>query len=385
VSLTWTQQLGYPSAQTAYSLAADTSGNAVTAGQSVNQLYRSTDGGVTWTRTTDPTGSASTVIAYGNGVFLVGCQSATNICIRSTDGGKTWTAIAKPTGWTNNGVAGLVYGNGTWMAIQNDAGFPNRIRYATSADGGATWAASAQIAGTEETLSNGEPIIVWDGTNFVITGRDAANSNWIIVYSPDAVNWTIVTGGTIFSAPADRECLAYGGGIYLTAGRSNLYCVESSTLAGFASNAGYTMSPLFSGAAMHVAFTPDSGKTWFCSDASANLASTTKTPDAQSKWSAETIAIPASCYVSAMCYDVSHQVIILLFTGVSTGAFTAAFANPNAPTTPTGGGSGHGSRGTSRRHQHYQPKFGFYADQLRRQDLTKPGATRKLNWVRHDD
>lgn len=65
----------------------------------------------------------------------------------------------------------------------------------------------------------------------------------------------------------------------------------------------------------------------------------------------------------------------------------AGGGTPAAPATPGGGGGGkhHMELREEQRLQHPRPSFGFYADQLRRQQARADNGEPKpkLNWVRH--
>ena len=147
----------------------------------------STDG-INWTATTLPSGGSPAQLAYGNGRFvLVGSNRAT---AWSTDG-VTWTKVSFPSSGYPMGIA---YGNGKFI-VPTSSG---KYYYSTT---GTSWSEGTMITAN---VSD----IVFDGTKFVIVGRNNA------MYSTDGANWTQVS----VPANANYACLAYGGGIYVALG-----------------------------------------------------------------------------------------------------------------------------------------------------------------------
>jgi photosystem II stability/assembly factor-like uncharacterized protein len=108
-------------------------------GEDSSALYRSTDGGQTWSRVhdgaalleQDPT-DPSTVYAFRGQEVLVS---------RSTDAGATWADVGPPEGWLGS-LTGIACAPGTPTALylaQRDSTSPGASTVFRSADGGATW------------------------------------------------------------------------------------------------------------------------------------------------------------------------------------------------------------------------------------------------------
>jgi photosystem II stability/assembly factor-like uncharacterized protein len=98
-------------------------------------VFRSTDGGSTWSNSRLPNGGALAILSHGPDVYFGAYLSGLH---RSTDGGQTWEAVA-PEVMGGLSIAALGAAGSTLFAGAND--FPGRPIY-RSTDDGATWAAS---------------------------------------------------------------------------------------------------------------------------------------------------------------------------------------------------------------------------------------------------
>ncbi len=119
-------------------------------GTNNSRVYRSTDGGATWSSGTTAFVS-STGVGFGDTQYGVAGGSGTTGAARSTDGGATWTTVTLPSTGSIYGIAGK--GSNFW-AVRGTV-------VAKSTNQGATWdTAYAGAIGAFRHLD-----FLWDGTN----------------------------------------------------------------------------------------------------------------------------------------------------------------------------------------------------------------------------
>ena len=118
-----------------------------------SRIYRTTDGGTTWTEQTGPFNAAGHGLIglhFFDGLTGVAYGSPTNVdslrIYRTTDGGTTWNrlpASSLPAPVAGEGVV-YVSGNGAWSAVGDHMWLATKAgRVWHSADRGATWTAAA--------------------------------------------------------------------------------------------------------------------------------------------------------------------------------------------------------------------------------------------------
>jgi len=140
-----------------------------------------------------PADGINRALAYGNGVWMYSSRAnngaSTDGIYRSEDGGQTWTRVSTET------PEAITYGNGVWIAVRSTgSGSANALR---STDNGVTWLAggSATNAGVCGAFGN--------GTHFVMnTGGDY----WT---TTDGLNWT--SGSTNVNNVTSSRCAFTGG------------------------------------------------------------------------------------------------------------------------------------------------------------------------------
>lgn len=148
------------------------------------------------------TDGAGTLLAYGPasaGIF------------RSTDGGVSWTAIPLP-GGPSSAITHIGYGNGTWLAVAE-----NGLYYAawyTSTDGGQYWVEQAN------TLGNGSirHALLWHAGSaaWYLLKNYGANRGVYKSTTGLSGSWTLVRDrGTEYWANADTGCVHKGRLIFL--------------------------------------------------------------------------------------------------------------------------------------------------------------------------
>lgn len=194
----------------------------IIAHNSVFTNYTSTDGGLTFSRYSGPTGSFPTTtdarrsVAYNNGTWII-CGSD-NGFFRSTDNGVTFVGCTGDRfingsgailGSAGPGVA-AVYGNSKWVAIGQyyTSGY-NRIL--TSIDDGVTWSAEG-VTGipTVVTSTNILKSIRYVNNRFFLSaGTDG------IFTSTDGLTWTGGLTGATGGADAPCHAMEWNGSVWL--------------------------------------------------------------------------------------------------------------------------------------------------------------------------
>ncbi len=191
-------------------------------------IYRTTDGGQTWTAQDAPIGTAACcdpAVAYGSdGVVYVGILDTSpsgQITLRSTDNGETWQQRTfAPLPDRNNLAVDPRDSNIVYITYSDLAGGGNRIKGYRSADGGLTWGSSFFI-GTPWPSSgyqqSSQPRVASDGTLYVgyqqypnsSGGCNAGVQNVVAKSSDGGQNWSHFTwdirqGGACTTAQVGR-------------------------------------------------------------------------------------------------------------------------------------------------------------------------------------
>jgi hypothetical protein len=179
----------------------------------------STNNGTSWTVRTAaqnglPTSGRQNFIAFGNGVFVVGCQDGK---IYTSADGLTWT---QRTSGTINALRCGVFGGGTWVIL----GMNNTLVRSTN---NTTW--THTLLSTTVSLSM-PTSVAHSGTRFVAT-RDPSvtlSNSDNFAYSNDGLTW--VKPATGLSQPS--RGIAYGGGQFTLATRPAVVSTDGITFAG---------------------------------------------------------------------------------------------------------------------------------------------------------
>jgi hypothetical protein len=246
------------------------------------KVFRSTDGGVTWsgalvTLAPPVVGGA----AFANGVFVIGGgpDGASAGIFRSIDNGSTWSGplvIGTVSGPLTTVVG---HGAGIFLALVGSPSFfAGNKNYSVSSDGGNTWTPGTTFA------NRGWVAGIWDGTQYVAFGTgtfSAAESTLCI--SPDGFTWTLTPISP--SSSGFDNSLLFGGGVYLAAsvdGSGNSTVRSAATAIGLATAPDVLVPPLASGGTSHVLY---DGAKYFAFDFSGGVASS---PDLVT-WTAENL------------------------------------------------------------------------------------------------
>ncbi len=258
----WTAVSGSPFGNSVFgggkSVAYDGSGKWVAVGNgsgSGNNIYYSTNG-QSWTAATaTASGPIFGTNGFGNSVaydgigkwVAVGFDSSGNNIWYSSDGGVTWTAASGYPGYGNS----VAYdGSGKWVAVGfDDSGSGNNIWYSSD---GQSWAAAPDSpftdggTGNSVAFANGTWVAVGDGVYYSTNGINwifalsfggnsiaFANGKWVAVgygssgnniyYSTNGINWTAASGfpfGNIGYQQTEpyANSVAYANGIWVAVG-----------------------------------------------------------------------------------------------------------------------------------------------------------------------
>lgn len=207
--------------------------NTLLAGAVTGGMWRSTDGGASWTKTTQPwqIHSTSCVIQdirpghentwyMGTGEEAYGVVSGTSFTslfsgdgiFKSTDGGQTWFSLES----TASGTPQNILQNGSYDFVWNMAmDYSNTEEdevYAAvyngiirSVDGGETW---DQVLGFASSASQSVDVIVNDdGVVYAALSFANGGNPGGIYRSPDGINWTEITPGGWYDRRRTVMCL----------------------------------------------------------------------------------------------------------------------------------------------------------------------------------
>ena len=164
-------------------------------------LATSYDNARTWVGTSLPITSTAYCVAYGNGIWVIGCDGGTGFPILySTDGTNFNESSADL--YRTRGVA---YGNGVFVAT-GDINDVNVIIYSTD---GKTW-----YAASENPYGGGHGVSYANGL-FVVVGNDGGGA---VFTSQDGIHWQQ------YGVSTNLVCCAYGAGRWFASdGLGNLY------------------------------------------------------------------------------------------------------------------------------------------------------------------
>jgi photosystem II stability/assembly factor-like uncharacterized protein len=175
-----------------------------------NDVWRSTDGGKTWTQLPDagwPARSGQSSVAIPDGSIVLtggmGNSGITNDVWRSMDGGKTWTLVNGSAGWTARGFHNsVVMPDGSIVLMGGeDINYMNDVW--RSMDGGKTW---TQLPDAAWTARGGQSSVAMpDGSIVLMGGTDnngIKNDVWRLLPAGSQAQNPTRTSSTPRSNPA---------------------------------------------------------------------------------------------------------------------------------------------------------------------------------------
>ncbi|GEM_PF-1908165 len=191
VDLTWTAPADGGSAITDYTVEYQSSNGVIYVTNAANNtILKSTDGGTTWTDTTNGGAFNSPrdlTTDSANAIYVTNLSN--NTILKSTDGGTTWTdatnggAFNNPIGITTDSANNIYVANADNNTILK------------SIDGGASWTDT-----TNAGAFNGPRGITVDSANNIYVAN--ADNNTILKSIDGGASWTDTTNGGVFSTPA---------------------------------------------------------------------------------------------------------------------------------------------------------------------------------------
>jgi hypothetical protein len=180
------------------------------------EVYKSTDGGATWTSLPTPGGNSHKICCSSNGsiVLIAGFLSA----YLSTDGGSTWTSTMTP---TQQGTDVAMSADGSVLYYTDF-----QVGVYVSSNGGATWTQTSvpSLPGGRYNIAcsaNGATVITSVTGNGVYISRNTG-ATWTLVSSLPTAEWfsgMAVSGdGTTIAVSA-----VYGTGLYISKDSGNTW------------------------------------------------------------------------------------------------------------------------------------------------------------------
>jgi len=193
-------------------------------GSNNTDVYASTDG-IAWTRQTSSASflsglSGYSAVALGGNLYVVGGETSaglTNAVWKSTDGGVTWSSVTQSFPFSaRRGFAATTYNSEIWLA----GGITNlNINQAASdlwhSPDGATWYQVTQ--GTFSARSD-LTLNVFDNRLWVIGGVASGTRKNDVYYSTNGMSWTSVLSSAPFAARSNHGALDYNGKLWVLAG-----------------------------------------------------------------------------------------------------------------------------------------------------------------------
>lgn len=246
------------------SLASSADGQIVTGVAGQEGIYRSLDGGATWTQSYAAGSTYWSKVASsadGQSVAVIPGTWLTSPPIVSTDGGATWTlpASAQTSGWIDIAVSS----DGQTMV-----GLTQREIY-ISHDNGATWQGSVPVSGARyhglALANNGQTITLL--TSAGISRSQDSGSTWITLNQPPDLDSSATWAG--LSGSADGQKLVayspYSSGISYSPDGGNTWSVvtppDGNIMSAQLSTDG-SMILVFNAVTMDVISSRDAGQSW---------------------------------------------------------------------------------------------------------------------------
>jgi hypothetical protein len=182
-----------------------------------NDVWRSTNNGVTWTQQTASAGwtarlshtsvamtDGSIVLMGGKTSFPPAALAVVNDVWRSTDNGATWTQQTASAGWTARyGHTSVVLPDGSIVLMggySSTGGYKNDVWRST--DNGATWTQQTASAGWTARYRH-TSVVLTDGSIVLMGGGTPTLKNDVWRSTDKGATWTQLTGGAEWSVRDD--------------------------------------------------------------------------------------------------------------------------------------------------------------------------------------
>ncbi len=153
-------------------------------------------------------------VAYGANLFV-----AVGDAFYDSPDGVCWTRRALDTA-SINGMSGVAYGNGRFVAVESGA-WRRESRVYTSTSG-ASWQPSGTMPASDLPVIQR---VYFGGGTFLAVGQEpnptsAPGFHWLVMTSPDGVDWNRHSGPTNSGESYYLNAAAYGNGTYVVGGWS---------------------------------------------------------------------------------------------------------------------------------------------------------------------
>jgi hypothetical protein len=193
-----------------------TNGSRVVAMSGASRVAAYSDnGGSTWTTYTLPSEQSTTAAVYDGSKFIAVGNNGPELT--STDG-ITWAHTQRAL--TNNITGLFVVSQDTYLAVEGNAGYPNRVFSTTNA--GKTWDWN-YVAGSPNLYD-----IHYNGSQYVAVGGITAGTVGKIYTSTDLITWTTITT----TAANNFKSIAYSGSIYVAVANNSTSTAPANGTAG---------------------------------------------------------------------------------------------------------------------------------------------------------
>lgn len=262
-------------------------------------IYKTTDGGVTFTLIAGSPTTGFSCMAYNGTVFMYG-GGAGSIDF-SSNNGATWTGVV--TGALNTGgqapIAMVVpAGNsGNWVALgsgpANQGG--GNSNYATSGNNGASWTAANGVNALYNNGWFGPTGALWDGTQYVAVGSNANTFTATINTSANGQIWTENNTTVAFSPTILFD------GTHYAIGRRAAAIRIATTPAGLITASDIAIPGVDASGVDTVFF---DGQKYFAFDSKGGVASSTSLT---SGWTPEQLNFATGDWPAAIVFDITHQ------------------------------------------------------------------------------
>jgi PKD repeat protein/photosystem II stability/assembly factor-like uncharacterized protein len=191
-------------------------GGRESTGAFLNDVWRSTDNGATWTRMIEHTGwsprfSLSSVALSDGSIIIMGGWDRSGVFLndvwKSTDNGATWSRIVEHAGWSPRFVhSSVAMPDGSIVLMGGNDGYLKNDVW-KSMDNGATWTLVNASAGWSPRYSSGS-VVMPDGS-IVLTGGYAFSFKNDIWRSTDSgATWTQITPAAGWSGRYGHNTIA---------------------------------------------------------------------------------------------------------------------------------------------------------------------------------
>ena len=207
--------------------------------------------GTTFTQKYTPTTTFTPYTMATNGTTIIVAAGSNGNLVSSTDSGATFTA--RTSGFGGNGIYGMTFGNGIFVAVGQNG------TITTSTDG-ITWTARTAGVSTNSLYS-----VSYLNSTFIAVGSGAAGGTGGVTTSTDGITWTKRT--TPGTTSAVLYSVTYGNGYYVAVGDFNttagIYSTNLSTWTGIPTTINTSVAYVDYQNSQFIVLIPNSQTMWY--------------------------------------------------------------------------------------------------------------------------